>query len=409
MKRVFLAVIALLIGVSILIGVLLYRYGDPLGAHLISERKLPSLGYGVQTFLWWNYHTRQRDVEFVRMMRFGWVKQIFGWKDIHPDAKVPPTWADADEVVAELDYRGLQVIARLGKPPDWAIRANPEPDQPPFDEAAFGQFCGELAARYNGKIAGYQIWNEPNLDREWLNQPPNAAAYVKVVAECARAIREADPQAVIITAGLAPTGTSSPQVIPDDVYLQQMFDAGVSAYYDVLGLNAPGYLLPPETPPSDPRLQGQRWQVFRHVEDMRAIQVARGDGHKQVAILEMGWTTDSRETVTDASGAQVPNPYRWHAVSEEKQAEYLVAAYDYAAAHWRPWMSVMITIYLADPEWTPNNEEYWWALNDAGWETRLRPAYIALANAARSIDDQYLPPIAGDANPYTPMPPRPRN
>jgi hypothetical protein len=28
------------------------------------------------------------------------------------------------------------------------------------------------------------------------------------------------------------------------------------------------------------------------VEDLRALMVANGDGHKQVAVLEMGWTVD---------------------------------------------------------------------------------------------------------------------
>ena len=41
-----------------------------------------------------------------------------------------------------------------------------------------------------------------------------------------------------------------------------------------------------------------------------------GDAAKQVAIMEMGWTTDSR-----------PNsPYAWHSVTPEQQAEYLVKA-----------------------------------------------------------------------------------
>lgn len=378
-----------------------------LGAGLVTEPKLPSLGYGVHAFLWWNETTRSRDLEFIRMMRFGWVKQIFGWKDIRPDPALPDSWTHADEVIAEADYRGVKVVARLGKPPDWAIRSGEiARGEPPFDAVAFGKFCGDLAARYKGRIAAYQVWNEPNLDREWLFRTPDAAAYVKVLAECYKAIRASDPAAIVITAGLAPTGTYTAQVTPDDIYLLQMYAAGAAAYYDVLGLNAPGYLLPVDAPPGDPRTDGQRWQVFRHVEDMRALMVAQGEGHKQVAILETGWTTDTRESVPGPDGTPIANPYRWHAVSEQKQAENVLAAYDYAAKHWRPWLSLMICIYLADPAWTPDNEEYWWALNDAGFNTRLRPVFFDLANSARYIDDQVIPAIDPSKNPYTPMPPR---
>lgn len=407
-NRLLLSALALSLFAAALIGFTVLRPPSPLGAELIRHKKLPSIAYGVHTALWWNETARTRDLEFVRLMRFGYAKQIFGWKDIRPDPNLPDSWTHADEVVAEANYRGIKLIARLGKPPNWAIRLERNEYEPPFDEVAFGQFCGDLAARYKGRIVGYQVWNEPNLDREWLNKTPNAAAYVKVLAACANAIRSADPNAVIITAGLAPTGSLSPQVIPDTLYLQQMYEAGAARYYDVLGLNAPGYALPPETAPDDPRLNGHSWQVFRHVEVMRALQVANGEGHKQVAILEMGWTTDPRDTITAPDGSQQPNPYRWHAVSEQQQADYIVAAYEYAAQHWRPWISLMVVLYLADPEWTPDDEEYWWALNDAGFETRMRPAFFALANAPRYSDADYVPPILDSVNPYTPLPPRPK-
>lgn len=382
-----------------------------LGAGLVTERPFPSLSYGIHAFLWWNETTRDRDLEFVRMLRFQYVKQIFGWRDIFPDPDQPPDWTRADAVVDEVAYRELRLIARLGKPPDWALRTDSGPDEPPIDAEAFSAYCGALAARYRGRIAGYQVWNEPNLDREWAGRTPSAAGYVRLLAPCYRAIKAADPAAVIISAGLAPTGTFSPQAIPDDVYLTQLYEAGMMPYYDVLGLNAPGYRSPPETPPDDPALDGHRWQAFRHVEDMRAIMVAHGEGHKQIAILEMGWTVDARDSVPDpaAAGQMIPNPYRWHAVTEQQQADYLVGAYSYAAEHWRPWVGLMTTIYLPDPDWTPDDEEYWWALMEPGYTVRMRQAYFDLANAPRFIDDLMLPPILDGVNPYTPMPPRPRS
>jgi hypothetical protein len=66
-------------------------------------------------------------------------------------------------------------------------------------------------------------------------------------------------------------------------------------------------------------------------------------------------------------------------VTEQQQAEYLAGAYWYARQHWQPWIGLMTTIYLADPYWTQEDEEYWWAVSYPEWpETRTRPAFDAL-------------------------------
>ena len=98
--------------------------------------------------------------------------------------------------------------------------------------------------------------------------------------------------------------------------------------------------------------------------------LAAGDGDKQIAVTEMGWTTDP-----------VHNDYSWYAVSEAMQADYLVRAFQYAKANWQPWMGIMSMVYIADPEWTPDNEQYWWAITRptaAGDPAVLLPAYEAL-------------------------------
>jgi hypothetical protein len=150
-----------------------------------------------------------------------------------------------------------------------------------------------------------------------------------------------------------------------------MYDAGAADYFDVLGLNAPGYKAPPEIAPEEAAVEANghgngRWFVFRHVEDMRRIMVQNGDAAKQVAILEMGWTTDPRPDTG----------YSWHAVSEAEQADYLVRAYEWGQAEWRPWIGPMTTIFFADTNWTADNEQYWWSivLPDGS----PRPAYEAL-------------------------------
>ncbi len=374
-------------------------YTGPLDAAPITAPHFESLTYAIQTFLWWNPDARTFDLEMVRLMNFSHVKQIFGWEDIEPQPG-EWHWEYADEVVAEVLYRGRQVIARVDHPPAWAV-VDPasRADGVPFNVEAYAEFCGALAERYRGQIAGYQVWNEPNLQREWAGHAPDAAGYVTLLGACHSAIKAADPDAIVISAGLAPTETEPPTAVPDERYLQAMFDAGLSAVYDVLGVHAPGYANPPEMSPDEAEAAGQRrWMVFRHVEDLRRIQIANGDAHRQVALLEFGWHVNPG----------IHPDYAWFAVDEATQAAYLVGAYRYAVEHWRPWVGLMSTIYIAAPQWTEQDEEYWWSVTTPSMrdDYSVRQAYIDLANMEKVMGEEVIPARAPDEAHHEPLSPR---
>jgi len=366
----------------------------------ITAPRFASLSYGVHTFLWWNGSYRTWDLDNVRQLNFGYVKESFSWSNIQPQRDTWH-WVLADEVVEEVAYRGRRLVVRIDGAPEWAMRPA---GRDPFDLNALGIYCEALATRYRGRIEAYQVWNEPNLAREWGERTPDPAAYVRLLAACSRAIRAADPAAIIISAGISPTGTRNPFALPDEEYLWRMYVAGASQHFDVLGVHAPGYSLPPEASRQDAAAADQpRWARFRHVEDIRAIMVANGDAHKQIAITEMGWTTDTRPD----------SIYAWFGVSPETQADYLARAYAYAAQNWRPWVGLMVTIYLSKDTWTPETEEWWWSINEPApppvW-THMRPAYFALANMEKISDNPAFAEPARDPNGsyyLEPLPPRP--
>jgi hypothetical protein len=334
---------------------------------------LDTLAYGMQAFVWWSDDPIvERDVRLVADAGFGWLKQSVGWRDVEKFEGLDPEdwdWFLADRVVTYAEKYGLDLLLRLDHQPLWAGAYH---HGPPANLEDYGRFCREMAARYRGRVRAYQVWNEPNLAREWANRRPNPAEYVELLKTCYSAIKEADPAAIVISAGLAPTGTDNAQAMPDDAFLRGMYEAGALPYFDMLGLHAPGYKAPPELSPDEaaanPDYGGHRAFAFRHVEDMRAIMEEYGDGDKQVAIVEFGWTSDPR-------GA---SPYHWHAVTEEQKADYLVRAFRYARENWSPWVGLMTVVYLADPSWTPDDEQYWWAITEPSQELMLRPAYKAL-------------------------------
>ncbi|HHW85430.1 MAG TPA: cellulase family glycosylhydrolase [Chloroflexi bacterium] len=348
---------------------------------------MSSPDYGAQVFVWWREEIRDRDLDLMKEAGFNWIKQAFSWESIEGAGRGQFDWSIADKVVTHANERGLKILARLSLDPDargfWA-------GDPPASGDAFAEYAGALAARYNcqpgaiGCIQAYQIWNEPNLAREWGGKRPNPAEYVEFLGKAYRAIKAANPNAIVISAGMAPTGDNSDIAMPDDLFYDQMYQTmggNSSGYFDALGVHGAGYAAPPELDPaeaaSNPKYGGYRFFAFRHVEDIRAIMEKYGDTAKKIVLLEFGWTFDP-----------VNPAYKWHGadagIDMFVQADYLKRAYQYAAANW-PWVGLMSLLTMPNLDWLndgngSDEEQYWWAImepspiNAKEW----RPAYIEL-------------------------------
>jgi len=338
--------------------------------------RMSSPEYGMQAFLWWRPEVASRDLQMIRDAGFTWCKVGFGWRDIEGAAKGVLDWSRTDRIVDQANDVGIDLVVRVDHQPAWAGGGFPS-NGPPDNLQHYADFVAALAGRYRGRIRAYEVWNEPNLVREWGGKVPDPGAYVKMLRLAYAAIKTADPDAMVISGGLSPTGTWDDNYArPDDWYLESMYIAmggSSKGYFDVLGAHGAGFKSPPERDPAvvaaDPSLGGHRAFCFRRVEDLRAIMVKYGDSSKQIALLEFGWTSDPRPDTG----------YEWHAVTEQQKADYLVGAYQYAREHWSPWIGLMSLIYVADPDWTEADEQYWWAISRPSYPTfEPLPAYLAL-------------------------------
>jgi hypothetical protein len=351
-------------------------------ATIDADKVMSSPDYGMQVFLHWQAEIADRDLNLVQEAGFRWVKQEIPWREVEGHGKGIWQWDSSDRVMDQIEAHGLKVIVRLGSQPTWAAPEVELPNiAPPQDMQDFYDYVFAVASRYRGRVAAYQIWNEPNLAREWGRQPPNPAAYVELLKVGYQAVKDADPQAIVISAGLAPTTRNDDQAMPDIYFYQGMYDAGAAPYFDSLGVHAAGYKSPPEIDPAevaaDPALtngdtspeQLRRVYAFRHVEDVRDLMVRNGDQAKKIVILEVGWTIDPRPD----------SPYFWQAVSPEQQDKYLQRAYAYAETHWQPWIGVMSLIYIAHPSWHWGHEETYWSIVYPGYpDLRTSPAYYGV-------------------------------
>ncbi len=346
--------------------------------------------YGMNIFIYGNPSTTNRDLGKLTAAGFTWQKTLFQWRQIEGAGKGQFNWAESDRVVAASNAAGIKIIARLDFAPNWA-RADTASGQPtsfnqgpPDNYNDYADFVRAFVNRYKtgspyGRVPAIEIWNEPNLSREWGGQTPNAGQYVQLLKAAYTAAKQADPNVTVISAGLSPTETYNSEATPDDVYLQQMYNAGAANHFDVLGAHGAGYKAPPQMSPdqvaADPYYGGHRFFCFRRVEDLRNVMVKNGDSNKQVWLLEFGWSTDP-----------IHPAYSWFKVTQDQQAQYIVDAYRWAYDHWSPWIGVMTLWNMPDPNWTQDREEYWWSItNPDGTD---RPAYTKLLQARQS---GYLP------------------
>ena len=114
---------------------------------------------------------------------------------------------------------GLKILARVDHSPAWS-RAIPAENGPPDDPYDYADFVGEMARRYangsaKGTIHAIQVWNEPNLCREWggtgvepIIDRRAAVDYMSLLRQSYKLIKEKDPTKIVVSAGLSPTGTS---------------------------------------------------------------------------------------------------------------------------------------------------------------------------------------------------------
>ncbi|MGQ9908612.1 MAG: hypothetical protein ACUVS2_07235 [Candidatus Flexifilum sp.] len=135
------------------------------------------------------------------------------------------------------------------------------------DPAQMGNFDSYVST-YASFVAGVarqmqagdaiEVWNEPNIDREWPAGQINGANYTRLLAAAYNAIKSANPGVIVISGAPAPTGFfgaagCAPQGCNDDAFMQQMAAAGAAQYMDCVGLHYNEGIIPPSATSGDPR------------------------------------------------------------------------------------------------------------------------------------------------------------
>ena len=280
------------------------------------------LRYGMQAHLY--HQPLARIMGLVRGAGFNWLKQQIRWADVE-QRKGSINWGEIDQMVDHANGQGVNLMFSVVTAPGWS-RSGHGVEGPPNNFGDFGNFLSKLAGRYKGRVKAYEIWNEQNLKREWEGRAINAGDYVELLKVAYQAIKAADPNAIVVSGALTPTGVNDPNIgIDDVVFLTQMYQyqGGVfKQYADAVGSHASGY----NNAPGDwigvqtvktPGFKGHGSFYFRRIDQLHQIMLNHGD-NRQMWITEFHWAS---------AQAPVPAGYEWTThLDEGRVAEYLVTS-----------------------------------------------------------------------------------
>ncbi len=317
----------------------------------------PTPGPGLQSDLMGiqiHPHIDSREFDTVlahaRNLGMSWIKYQLNWSLLE---SAPGQYTELFYMlrlyIQESHRRGFKVMVSVAKAPGWSRTPGSDgimhSDGPPDDPQALARFLGGMLESIGVDVAGMpyidaiEVWNEPNLQREWYGQPLSGESYMRYFRPAFSAIREFSPHITIITAAPAPTGDSQWST-NDRTWLQQLYNAGLAQYAaDIaVGVHPYGWANPPDARccslPSRGWDDQPQFFFLDTIEDYRSIMVANGHGVAKLWATEFGWATF--EGMVNAQGhrpADPPDtPYFSH-ITQWQQAEFTLRAFYLAQEH----------------------------------------------------------------------------
>jgi len=200
------------------------------------------------------------------------------------------TWAkvqvhygqDAASLVAAAHAQGFKIqLSALGSPGM-------------VTEAGFEQnFANWVAGLATAGADAIEVWNEPNIDREWQIGSISPQSYKNLLCAAYNAIKAANPGTAVISAAPAPTGWfggCSPNGCDDAPWMAGLRDAGAAQCMDYLGAHHNSGATSPSARsghPADPGSTHHSWFFLPQTE----MYYNTFGGARKLFYTEMGYAS----------------------------------------------------------------------------------------------------------------------
>lgn len=303
-----------------------------------------AMSRGIEVFLGDDVSANTNDL---LSLGVDWVKITVDWALVEPEQAVFDFVA-LDSAIAELEEANedILIMLTLTDAPDWSRSSATELAMqqptygPPDDLDTFGIFAGEIASRYAGRVDAYEIWSQPNIRLNWMTTDvtlrsdgfPDAhlseTDYIDLLEVAYDAIKESDSDAMVITAGLAPTGIHDDyNAIRNDIFFEALLQQGAVNFSDGFGIHIDGFSNAPDarccgTVNEDPEYDEVFQFFFADILDnYREIMNRNGVADLPLWVTRFGWGTTEGAS-GDGSGVEFVRLN-----SAQNQADYTVQAF----------------------------------------------------------------------------------
>lgn len=237
-------------------------------------------------------------------LNLNWVRFQIRWDFIEPQ-QGQFNWANWDQVFALATEYKLAVLVNVLGSPAWARPPESDPNLmgPPHDPQLFADFVQRLLRRYPNQIHALEIWADINERANWDSvqglQPDD---YLALLRPSAQIIRRIDPDILIVSGALEPTGGIQDESIDDFIYMDGLLAGGLLELIDCFGAQHIGYNVPPNIPwdaiPSNPNaifggpfLNPHHSWSFYSTLNTYARKIAAAGYTTPLCVTRFGWGT----------------------------------------------------------------------------------------------------------------------
>jgi hypothetical protein len=231
----------------------------------------------------------EQDFETMEETGVGANRFLLLWASVQPD-QGSFNWGPTDELVGGLASHGIRAVPFVWGSPPWVASTTARPPLDGLDDVqAWHDFLEAAVERYGAggsywtnqyrkrygasasplPVQAWQIWNEPNLPK-YFAPSPSVEQYAELLQISHDTIKNKDPQARIVLAGMPGYGDVNAWDFLDSLYSV----SGIKNDFDAVALH-----------PYAPNLE----QLGLEIERLRAVMRNHGDQGTPLWLTELGW------------------------------------------------------------------------------------------------------------------------
>lgn len=217
------------------------------------------------------------------------------------------------------------------------------------NQGYYGRYASFVAGMAANGADAIEIWNEPNIDREWPGGQINPAQYTELLRQAYAAIKAANPNTLVISGAPSPTGFyggCSGAGCDDNFYVEGMARAGAANYMDCIGIHYNEGIVPPSSTSGDPR--GNSGHYTRYLRTMMDVYYNAFGGARPLCFTELGY-------LSGEGYPPLPGGFSWaQDVTVQQQAAWVDGAVDIARRSGRVRLVIIWNVdfqnYGGDPQ-----------------------------------------------------------